>query len=161
VVLPGEVGAHDDSEEGEALAIEVDLLLVMSLEVLQRGVHLEHRVAVIPGQLLHAVLVHLILNADLLLVGEFAVLESGALILNATLAGVDLTNDQNFYLFLLAQGVLENLFGGVNFSTKQTDDLVATEVGVNEHNHLDLEGEVNTVGLVLERRVVLALHQLV
>ena len=62
------VWSNNNTKEWKALAIEVDLPLIMSLKVLNGRIDVENGVAMVPGKLLNTISIHLILNFYLLLV---------------------------------------------------------------------------------------------
>ena len=111
--------------------------------------------AVVPSQHLHSIQLHLVLNANLLVGGDLAVLQPHGWVLDTALARINLADDDNLAPLLHLQ------FTVVDFTSEQPDDLVLAQVGVNVHQHLDFESEEDSVRLALEFLILLARDQLI
>ena len=93
----------------------------------------------VPRKLLYSILVHQILNLDLLLVRYLTILKSDSLTLDARLCIVNLGYDQILDIFSL-----------IGDSSEQANDLMLAKIGVNVHEHLYFKGKVYPVGLRLK-----------
>lgn len=141
------IWSDNDSKEWKPLAVEAALLALMRLKVQHRWVNLKDRMAVIPSKLDDAIFVHLLLYFDLLVIGDLAILESHRWSLDAGLRRIDLADDQ------IPDGLVGTLdahIAIIGLATKQANDFVLGEVGVDVHQHLYLKGEVDPVWLGLE-----------
>lgn len=135
-LLLGRVRPQDDSKEGHVASVKVDLLLVVGLQILNTGVHIKHRVTMVPRYFLYLVLVNLLLDSDLILVRYLAVLSPHRRNRDVGLSWVDLGDKD--YLDLVA-GAWHILIGLKALASQQPNHLVLAKVRVNVHQDLDLK----------------------
>ena len=109
----------------------------------------------VPGNFLDLIFVHLVLDSDLLRVRYLTILLPQGVVC----ARVGLVYFGYNYVF---DGLTFKCVGAViALSTEQANNLVLGQIGVNTHQHLHLEGEIDPVRLIFEALVFLALYELI
>jgi len=151
------VWSNNNTKEWKALAIEVDLPLIMSLKVLNGRIDVENGVAMVPGKLLNTISIHLILNFYLLLVWYLTVFKPICWNCYTTFWRVYFANYKYFDLFF---ATFHELIGVVLFATEHSYDLVLGQVRMYIHKDLYLKGKIDAIRLIVEALILLAIHQI-
>lgn len=127
----------------------------MSHQILHGRIHVEYWVAVVPGDLLYLIFVHLVLDFDLLSVRDLTILLAERVVRTR----VGLVYFGNNYIF---NWLTLECFGTIiALSTEQANDLVFRQISVNAHQHLNFKRKVDPVRLIFETLIFFALNKLI
>ena len=136
------------TEERKILSVKVDLLLMVSWQVLNTWVDIKDRVAVVPCKLLNSVFIHLILNFYLLFIRNFTVFQPYRWNLNTAFRRINFANHQYFDMVFSPFAIRDLCV--VYFSSEQSNDLVFGQVRMNVHENLDLKRKIYSIGLLFK-----------